>query len=66
MPADAPLAGKRVGAIEWPADAALVAILRDGRVLVPQPDDPLEGGDELFFVTTEDVENQLERLFSAS
>jgi trk system potassium uptake protein len=65
MPADAPLAGKRVGSVEWPSDAALVAILRDGRVIVPHPDDPLEVGDELFFVTTEDVENQLERLFSA-
>lgn len=64
MPADAPLAGKQVGAIEWPADAALVAILREGRVLVPQSDDPLQAGDELFFVTTEDVEAQLEQLFT--
>jgi trk system potassium uptake protein TrkA len=54
-----------VGSIEWPADAALVAILREGRVLVPQPEDPLQAGDELFFVTTEDVENELEDLFSA-
>ena len=65
MPADAPLAGKQVGSIEWPADAALVAILREGRVLVPQPEDPLQAGDELFFVTTEDVEEELERLFTA-
>ena len=65
MPADAPLARQQVGSIEWPADAALVAILREGRVLVPQPDDPLQAGDELFFVTTEDVEDELERLFSA-
>src|ERR1700690_174411 len=47
------------------ADAALVAILREGRVLVPQPEDPLQAGDELFFVTTEDVETELEDLFSA-
>jgi len=65
MPADAPLAGQQIGSIEWPADAALVAILREGRVLVPQPQDPLQAGDELFFVTTEDVEDELERLFSA-
>jgi len=64
MPPDAPLVGKQVGAIEWPADAALVAILREGRVLVPQREDPLQPGDELFFVTTEDVEGDLERLFS--
>ena len=37
MPDDAPLVGQRVGAIDWPADTSLVAILREGRVLVPQP-----------------------------
>src|SRR6202795_1078992 len=42
MPDDAPLAGQRIGSISWPADTALVAILRDGRVIVPNADDPLE------------------------
>ena len=65
MPADAPLAGKQVGSIEWPADVALVAILREGRVLVPQSQDPLQPGDELFFVTSQDVEQELEDLFAA-
>jgi trk system potassium uptake protein len=65
MPADAPLAGQQVGSIEWPADVALVAILREGRVLVPQSQDPLQGGDELFFVTSQDVEEELEQLFAA-
>jgi trk system potassium uptake protein TrkA len=64
MPADAPLAGRRIGGIEWPADTALVAILRDGRVIVPNKDDPLEGGDELLFVTSEDVEQELGRLLA--
>src|SRR5580700_89951 len=53
MPPDAPLAGQRVGDIDWPMDTALVAILREGRVIVPHDDDPLEGGDELLFVTNE-------------
>ena len=65
LAADAPLAGQQVGAINWPADAALVAILREGRVLVPQPQDPLQPGDELFFVTTQDVEQELENLFAS-
>jgi trk system potassium uptake protein TrkA len=65
MPADAPLVGKQVGSIEWPADVSLVAILREGRVLVPQSQDPLQAGDELFFVTSQDVEEELERLFAA-
>jgi trk system potassium uptake protein len=65
MPADAPLAGQQVGSINWPSEAALVAILREGRVLVPQPQDPLQAGDELFFVTSQDVEEELEQLFGA-
>jgi len=64
MPDDAPLAGSRIGDIAWPADTALVAILREGRVIVPQADDPLAGGDELLFVTGEDVEDELGRLLS--
>jgi trk system potassium uptake protein len=64
MPPDAPLAGRRTGDIEWPADTALVAILRAGRVIVPNTDDPLEGGDELLFVTNQDVEQQLGELLS--
>jgi trk system potassium uptake protein TrkA len=65
MPADAPLAGQRVGSIDWPPDTALVAILRDGRVIVPSGDDPLEAGDELLFVTSQDVEADLGRLLHA-
>ena len=64
MPDDAPLAGSRIGDIAWPADTALVAILRAGRVIVPQADDPLAGGDELLFVTGEDVEDELGRLLA--
>src|SRR6202522_1488056 len=64
LPSGAPLVGQRVGTIEWPAETALVAILREGHVLVPHDDDPLQSGDELFFVTTQDVEDELENLFS--
>lgn len=65
LPADAPLTGQRVGSIDWPGDTALVAILRESRVIVPQPEDPLEAGDELLFVANEDVEEQLSELLSA-
>ena len=34
-------------------------------MLFRSPEDPLQAGDELFFVTTEDVEGELENLFSA-
>ena len=65
IPAEAQLAGQRVGSIDWPSDTALVAILRDHRVIVPSSDDPLEAGDELLFVTSQDVEAELARLLHA-
>jgi trk system potassium uptake protein TrkA len=64
MAEDAPLAGTRIGDITWPADTALVAILREGRVIVPGADDPLTAGDELLFVTSENVEDDLARLLA--
>jgi trk system potassium uptake protein TrkA len=65
LPEDAPLVGQLVGSVAWPQDTALVAILREGRVLVPSPDDTLEGGDELMFVANQDVEDELGELLSA-
>jgi trk system potassium uptake protein TrkA len=59
LPDNTPLAGKAVRKLQLPRDAALVTILRGGRVIVPQPDDPLEGGDELLFVAGVDVEDAL-------
>jgi trk system potassium uptake protein len=64
LPGDAPLVGTRVGDVEWPSDTALVTIIREGRVLVPGKDDPLEAGDELLFVSTADREQELEGLLS--
>ncbi|WP_141583534.1 TrkA family potassium uptake protein [Actinomadura sp. WMMA1423] len=62
LPEDAPLGGERVGSVPWPRDTALVAILREGRVLVPTSDDTLEPGDELMFVASQDVEDELAEL----
>ncbi|WP_072687709.1 potassium channel family protein [Rhodococcus marinonascens] len=59
LPDNTALAGKPVRKLQVPRDAALVTILRGGRVIVPQPDDPLEGGDELLFVASVDVEDDL-------
>lgn len=64
LPAGAPIVGTRVGSVEWPTDTALVTIIREGRVLVPDKDHPLEAGDELLFVATADREEQLERLLA--
>jgi trk system potassium uptake protein len=57
LPDSAPYVGHPVRDVPLPRDAALVAILRGRRVLVPTPDDPLESGDELVFVCTAEVED---------
>jgi len=62
LPPETPMAGHRVGSVTWPQDVALVAILRDNRVIVPTPDDPLEGGDELMFVSAPEMEGALHDL----
>ena len=61
LPDDTPLAGKAVRRLQLPRDVALVTILRGKRVIVPQPDDALEGGDELIFVAPEEAEADLTR-----
>ncbi|GAA3299623.1 TrkA family potassium uptake protein [Dactylosporangium matsuzakiense] len=57
LPETAPYVGHPVRDVPLPHDAALVAILRGRRVLVPTPDDPLESGDELVFVVTSEMED---------
>ncbi|MGH3327710.1 MAG: potassium channel family protein [Streptomycetales bacterium] len=64
LPPEAVMVGRRVGDVPWPPDTALVTILREGRVLVPSQDDPLEAGDELLLVAAPDREQQLEDLLA--
>ncbi len=64
LSADSPVVGHRVGDVAWPTDTALVAILRSGQVIAPTPDDPLETGDELLFVSTPDQEESIAELLS--
>jgi trk system potassium uptake protein len=59
LPPGAPVVGKAVADVPMPRDAALVAIVRGSRVVVPTPDQPLEGGDELLFVAVQDAESEL-------
>jgi trk system potassium uptake protein TrkA len=62
LPDDTPWGGKPVRKLQLPRDAALVTILRGPRVIVPQDDEPLEGGDELLFVAVTEVEEELRQL----
>jgi trk system potassium uptake protein len=62
LPENTPWGGKPVRKLQLPRDAALVTILRGHRVIVPESDEPLEGGDELLFVAVTEVEEELRRL----
>ena len=64
MPADSPYVGKPVGLIRLPENCALVTILRDGQVYTPDPEQPVEVGDELLFVVPAAGEEELERLLA--
>ena len=65
LPQGTPLSGQPVRELRLPRDAALVTILRGGRVIVPQPDDPLEAGDELLFVASQAVEAEIRSRLSS-
>jgi trk system potassium uptake protein TrkA len=59
------LVGERLAECVWPPDAVLVAVIRDRRPLVPDPDEYLEAGDELVFVASADAIDALQRQLSA-
>ncbi len=59
LPGSAPFVGHPIREVPMPRDCALVAIVRGKRVLVPTPDDPLEGHDELVFVCTAEAEDEV-------
>jgi trk system potassium uptake protein TrkA len=61
LPADSPLAGKHVYDLRLPHDCALIAIVRDGHVVIPEPETPLTPGDEILAITTPNSEDQVRR-----
>ena len=56
---DTPWVGRPLREVPLPRETVLTAILRGERVITPAPDEPLEAGDELLFVTHGEVEEQL-------
>ncbi len=65
VPDDSHIVGATVGSIQWPADSTLVAILRDEAPITPSIDDVVDGGDELFFISTIPAEDDLRELLGA-
>ena len=65
LDADAPaIEGDRpVADLALPADAQIVAIVRDERVLIPRDDTRLSEGDHVVVLTTQGAEGAIERVF---
>jgi trk system potassium uptake protein TrkA len=47
LAADSPAVGRPIYELRLPSDAAIVAIVRDAHVVIPQPETVLGAGDEL-------------------
>jgi trk system potassium uptake protein TrkA len=55
------VAGRPMYELRLPLDSAIVAIVRDEHVVIPQPETVLAAGDELMAIATPDVEDDLRR-----
>lgn len=64
LPGESPSVGKRIGAMQWPDDVVLVALVRGGAAFAPDPEGSLEAGDELLFVATQNREDELTELLA--
>jgi trk system potassium uptake protein TrkA len=54
-----PAAGSALYELRLPADSAIVAVLRDGHVVIPQPETVLAAGDELVALASSESEPTL-------
>jgi len=55
LPEGSPVAGRHVYDLRLPHDVALVAIVRDGHVVIPEPETPLAAGDEVMAICTNEA-----------
>jgi trk system potassium uptake protein TrkA len=59
IPADSPSAGRPLYEMRLPPDATIVAIIREGHVVIPQPETVISDGDEVLALTVPDAESAL-------
>jgi trk system potassium uptake protein TrkA len=57
-----PSIGRTLRDLELPVDAAAVAVVREGHVVVPKEDTVFAAGDEVLVVTSEGSEGQVREL----
>jgi trk system potassium uptake protein TrkA len=56
---DSKVIGKPIYELRLPVDSSIVAIIREGHVVIPQPETVLSAGDELLAIATPEVEEEL-------
>jgi trk system potassium uptake protein TrkA len=56
------MVGKRVRDVSLQDNTALAIVIRDSGVILPQPDDVLQAGDEMLFFAGGAVEDQVRAL----
>ena len=56
IPDGSPNAGRPLYELRLPADAAIVALLREGHVVIPQPETVLSAGDEVLVLASGEAE----------
>jgi len=61
LPGDSPVVGKHIYDLRLPHDTALVAVIRDGHVIIPEPETPLTAGDEVLAIATTETEEMFRR-----
>jgi trk system potassium uptake protein len=59
VPQDSPTAGRPLYELRLPPDAAIVAIIREGHVVIPQPETVITDGDEVLALTILESETLL-------
>jgi trk system potassium uptake protein TrkA len=59
VPADSPNAGRPLYELRLPAEAAIVAIIRESHVVIPQPETVVTDGDEVIALASEESEETL-------
>ncbi|MGH8993192.1 MAG: potassium channel family protein [Acidimicrobiia bacterium] len=61
---DAPVLGKTIAELNIPRDATIVAVVREGHVIVPRGDTGFQQGDEVLALVTPDSEDDVRRLLT--
>jgi trk system potassium uptake protein TrkA len=59
---DSPAAGSAIADMDVPRDATMVAVVREGHVIVPRGDTVVQAGDEVLVLVTPDSEDPIRNL----